>query len=391
MLGIRREEKNKWERRVPLVPSQVAKLVAEGVKVLVEPSPNRCYPDQEYAKAGATITEDLSAATVIMGVKEVPIDKLLSDKTYLFFAHIIKAQDYNMPLMDVMLARNIRLFDYECIRALPAPHPRLVAFGDYAGKAGMADFFRGLGEFLLQIGHATPFIHQGSCYMYPDLERVKLSIKTFGEMIADQGLPPALSPMVFCFTSNGLVSRGAQDMFKLLPHEFINPDELEGLLANPPPDARHKVYGTIVEGKHMVARKDGGEFDKAEYYAKPELYRPVFHERYAKHISIIVNCMFWDYKFPRVLTCEQMKSLDGRLVGVCDITCDYKGSVEFLTHFTSIEEPFVVYDPEANKIKMKIGEASPGDVLYHAVDHLPAELPREASEHFGSCVLPFVK
>ena len=90
----------------------------------------------------------------------------------------------------------------------------------------MADFFQGLDEFFLQMSHATPFVHQGSCYMYPDLKRVKISIRSFGEMISNQGLPAALSPMVFCFTSNGLVSRGAQEIFKLLPHEMVDPDDL---------------------------------------------------------------------------------------------------------------------------------------------------------------------
>lgn len=289
----------------------------QGIKVIVAPSPNRCFTDEEYAEAGATIKSDLSEAGTIIGVKEVPIEKLKPDRTYLFFAHIIKAQEYNMPLMDAMLAKNIRsvkcdsrLIDYECIRSLTPPNPRLVAFGEYAGIAGMADFFRGLGEFLLQLGHATPFIHQGSCYMYPDLKRVQDSITTFGEMIAKQGLPAALCPMVFGFTSNGEfsmtlgnVSRGAQKIFKLLPHEFVDPDSLEELLSNPPPDSRFKVYGTIIEARHIVQPKDHSKpFNKQDYYSQPELYEPVFHLKYARFMSVIVNCMFWDYKFPRVLT-----------------------------------------------------------------------------------------
>ncbi len=159
VLAIRSEEKNKWERRCPLVPSQVHSLVSQGIKVLVAPSPNRCFTDKQFEDAGAVLTSDLSEAGTIMGVKEVPIPKLKDRRNYLFFAHIIKAQDYNMPLMDTMLSKKIRLFDYECIKALEPPHKRLVAFGSFAGIAGMADFFRGLGEFLLQTGHATPFIH----------------------------------------------------------------------------------------------------------------------------------------------------------------------------------------------------------------------------------------
>ena len=152
--------------------------------------------------------------------------------------------------------------------------------------------------------------------MYPDLKRVQDSITTFGEMIASQGLPPSLCPMVFGFTSNGKflltssgrVSQGAQKIFKLLPHEFVDPDSLDDLMASPPADCRFKVYGTVIESHHMVKRKDASKpFNKLEYYDHPDLYEPIFHLKYAKHMSVLVNCMFWDYKFPRVLTIQQQK------------------------------------------------------------------------------------
>lgn len=68
----------------------------------------------------------------------------------------------------------------------------------------MADFFRGIGEFLLQLGDATPFMHQGSCYMYSDLEKVKESVVNFGNLIKGKGLSKSLTPMIFAFTSNGM-------------------------------------------------------------------------------------------------------------------------------------------------------------------------------------------
>ena len=152
-IAILRECKNKWERRCSLTPNEVKAITAAGIKVLVQPSTNRCYSEDEFIDAGADIQEDVSSASVIFGVKEVPIENLLPNKTYFFFSHTIKAQDYNMPLLDKLLELKIRMVDFECIREPPqeGKNPqRLVAFGRYAGIAGAFDFLRGIGEFLLQ-------------------------------------------------------------------------------------------------------------------------------------------------------------------------------------------------------------------------------------------------
>ena len=73
-------------------------------------------------------------------VKQVAIDALLPDRTYMFFSHVIKAQESNMPLLDTILEKNIRLMDYECIA--DDDGRRLIAFGKYAGLAGMIDTLR---------------------------------------------------------------------------------------------------------------------------------------------------------------------------------------------------------------------------------------------------------
>jgi len=151
-IGILSECKNKWERRCSLTPHEVKKITALGIRVLVQPSTNRCYSEDEFADAGATIQEDVSEASVIFGVKEVPIPDLLANKTYFFFSHTIKAQEYNMTLLDTLLSLNIRMVDFEGIREPKADGKfpnRLVAFGRYAGVAGAFDFLRGIGEFLL--------------------------------------------------------------------------------------------------------------------------------------------------------------------------------------------------------------------------------------------------
>jgi alpha-aminoadipic semialdehyde synthase len=178
VLGIRREDKNKWERRVPLAPEHVRKLVADGVRVIVQPSKLRIFPDAAYRDAGAELCEDLSPAGVILAVKEVPQSLLLSDKTWLFFSHTIKAQPKNMPLLDELLKRRIRLIDYECITVGgQRGGKRLVAFGRYAGLAGMVDFLRGLGERFLSMGYSTPFLNVAAMYMYPDVSHALRAIE----------------------------------------------------------------------------------------------------------------------------------------------------------------------------------------------------------------------
>lgn len=155
-LGMRREEQSVWERRAPLAPPHVRMLVKRGCRVLVQPSNRRSYPMQAYTQAGAIIQEDLSEADVICGVKQVPIDSLIKEKTYCFFSHTIKAQEANMPLLDAILEKNIRLLDYE--RMCDEQGFRVVAFGKYAGVAGMINILHGLGLRLLALGHHTPFM-----------------------------------------------------------------------------------------------------------------------------------------------------------------------------------------------------------------------------------------
>lgn len=168
-IAVLRECKNKWERRCSITPDEVKQLVKLNIKVIVQPSSTRCFTEDEFTDAGAVIQEDVSEASVIFGVKEVPIGNLLANKTYFFFSHTIKAQPYNMPLLDQLLARNIRMVDFERIQSKPEPGKmteRLVAFGRYAGIAGAFDFIRGIGEYLLEKKYQTPFVFLGSTYMY---------------------------------------------------------------------------------------------------------------------------------------------------------------------------------------------------------------------------------
>lgn len=139
-----------------MAPSNVRRLIRAGAKVIVQPSNRRAYPAQAYLNAGAQLQEDISEASVIFGVKQVPVDQLISNKTYCFFSHTIKAQEANMPMLDAILEKNIRLLDYE--KLTDNNGQRVVAFGKYAGVAGMVNILHGLGLRLLALGHHTPFM-----------------------------------------------------------------------------------------------------------------------------------------------------------------------------------------------------------------------------------------
>ncbi|GLD99985.1 hypothetical protein PINS_up008713 [Pythium insidiosum] len=387
-VGIVREVYNKWERRVPLTPTHVRQLVQRGVSVVIQPSNSRIFPDEQYALAGATVSDDLSAANVIVGVKQVPVEKLLPEKTYMFFSHTIKAQPENMELLDTVLQRKITLIDYECITEGGERNgKRLIAFGGNAGRAGMVAGFRGMGERLINMGYSTPFVNVGSAYMYTDLERAKEAVEYAGKKIQADGLPADLAPMTFVFTGNGNVSKGAQEIFRLMPHQMVDPSELGNL-----PKDRRVLYGTVVEADSMVRPKDPSHtFSFEDYYRNPHLYEGKFHETIAPHSSMIVNCMYWDDRYPRLLTRQQIAELrasgNHKLVGIADISCDIGGSMEFLEYSTEIERPFALYDVKEGKMRDELD----GDgVLMMSVDILPSELARESSQQFGDKLLSYM-
>ncbi|KAL3698775.1 hypothetical protein R1sor_012851 [Riccia sorocarpa] len=411
VVGIRREEHSKWERRAPLTPAHCARLLHGGhqgggiSRILVQPCTKRIHSDQQYQDVGCEVSEDLSDCKLILGVKRPQLGTLLPERAYAFFSHTHKAQPENMALLDEILEKRVTLYDYELI--VGETKERLVAFGEYAGKAGMIDFFRGLGERFLSLGFSTPFLSVGSSYMYSSLSAAKAAVMAAGDEIANNGLAPGICPLVFVFTGAGNVSRGAQEIFRLLPHTFVKPSDLPRLFDGSSVDIllrkgkpNFQVFGCVVEAGDMVVPNDPSKnFDKAEYYSHPELYHSVFHETIAPYTSVLVNCMYWESRFPRLLDKDQLRDLLGsskrtngqrkaaRFLGVADITCDIGGSIECLHQATCIEHPFFRYDPSSDTYHDDMeGEG----IIILAVDCLPTEFAKEATNHFGDVLLPFI-
>ncbi|XP_066996785.2 alpha-aminoadipic semialdehyde synthase, mitochondrial [Anabrus simplex] len=400
VIGIRREDQSVWERRAPLAPTNVRRLTRAGVKVLVQPSNRRAYPMQAYLSAGAVVQEDLSEASVIFGVKQVPVDQLLPNKTYCLFSHTIKAQEANMPLLDAILEKNIRLIDYE--KLMDESGQRVVAFGKYAGVAGMVNILHGLGLRLLALGHHTPFMHIGPAHNYRSSSMARQAIRDAGYEIALGMMPQSIGPLTFVFTGSGNVSQGGQEVFQELPHEYVPPEMLQKVAEH---GATTKIYGCEVRRRHHLERKEDGGFDSEEYNQYPSRYISTFSKKIAPYASVIVNGIYWAVESPKLLTIPDAKyllrpahtpwlpssegapALPHRMLAICDISADPGGSIEFMNECTTIDTPFCLYDADRNKDTKSF--KGPG-VLVCSIDNMPTQLPRESTDFFGDLLYPYV-
>ncbi len=390
IIGIRHEDKYAMERRVAIIPKHVNKLIKEeGLEVLVQKSPKRIFTHEEFESAGAKIVDDVRNAPVIIGVKEMPLDIFEQDHTYIFFSHVIKGQSHNMPMLKKMIEKKINLIDYE--KVVDEVGKRLIFFGRYAGLAGMINSLWSLGERFRELGHKTPFLRIKQSHFYHSLDEARKVISEVGQEIAEKGLPASLNPITIGFTGYGNVSNGAQEIAGLLPIKEISTDELLDL-KNRENLPTNLVYKIVFKEWDLVKSIAGaGEFELQNYYAHPEKYESVF-EQYIPHLTVLMNCMYWDDRYPRIVTKDYLEKLyntgNPKLTVIGDVTCDPDGSIECTHKGTEIEDPVFVYNPFTRKPIMGFkGEG----ILVMAVDILPSELPRDSSIAFSEALYKFIK
>lgn len=389
MLGIRREDKSRWEARAPLAPADVAQLVAEhGLEIRVQRSPQRAFKDEEYRAAGAVLVDDLDDCPVILGVKEIPPARLVPGRTYLFFSHTIKRQPANMPMLRRIVELGCTLIDYE--RIVDAGGRRLVFFGRFAGVAGMIDTLWALGRRLRHEGIANPFEQVRRAYEYADVEQARRELAGVGERIRQAGLPAAIQPLVCGFAGYGNVSQGAQEIYDLLPVRTLAPAELDRARLGP-----HECGKVVFREEHMVAPAGAGagpaRFELQDYYDHPERYRARF-AGYLPHLTVLVNGIYWEPKYPRLVTCADLRELYGgpqppRLRVIGDISCDINGSIECTVRAADPGDPVYVYEPRSGRVLGGVAGAGP---VILAVDILPCELPVDATIHFGRSLRPLL-
>jgi alanine dehydrogenase len=356
-IGVIRERKNPPDTRVPLTPRQCAYIQQHypNFKIYVEPSPNRCFPDADYIQEGVEMREDLSHCDILIGVKEVPIDCLIPDKTYFFFSHTKKKQPYNKKLMQALIAKRIRMIDYECLTH--ADEQRILGFGFYAGIVGAHNGLLTYGK-------------KHGLYELPPAHR----LTNYQQMLA-QYEALTLPPIKIAVTGSGKVAAGVLEMMVQLGIDSVEPEDY---LTH---EYEYPVY-TLLKGRYLYARMDDRSFHRDDFHAHPEKYRSVFPE-YMSKTDILMNGVYWDKNIPTLFEKKDISRSDFRISVISDITCDIDGSVPINIGSSTIAEP--VYGIDRHTFEQAPPFQNNKDIIdIMAVDNLPNELPRDASQYFGS-------
>ncbi|MCU0449194.1 MAG: NAD(P)-dependent oxidoreductase [Bernardetiaceae bacterium] len=358
-IGLIREGKNPPDRRAPLTPAQAYALTqatwASGpVEVYVQPSPIRCFADAEYAALGLPLTEDLSHCDVLLGIKEVPVDQLIPEKIYLFFSHTIKKQPHNQALLQAVLDRGIRLVDYETLT--DEAGARILAFGHYAGLVGA---YNGLWAYGQRYGH----------FDLPRAHHLKDRHALF-ELVKNLELPP----FKIALTGGGRVAKGALQLLEALGIHRVEPAEY---LRQTP--AGRPVY-TQLNSHHYHRHRHGKPFVAEEFYRRPADFTGEFWP-FAQATHLLLAAAYWHPEAPVLFTKAQMRHPQFGIRVIADITCDIEGSIPSTVRASKIAEPVYDYNPHAEREEPPFSREH--NVTVMAIDNLPGELPRDASEDFG--------
>ena len=357
-IGILKETKIPPDRRVPFTPGQIKTLKERFpmADFCLQPSEIRCFKDYEYADHGVEVKTDLSDCDILFGIKEMIIRTLVPDKTYIFFSHTGKKQPHNRKLFQEMAARRITLIDYEYLT--DKNNSRLVAFGRWAGIVGAYNGLSAWGErhnlYKLKPAH--------QCF---DIEEMKSEIR---KVI----LPDAR----ILISGGGRVAGGAMETMALLNIRKVNPEEYLSKEFNESVVCR-------IDPWHYAKRKDGSEFNMDHFIAYPDQYESKFRP-YTRVTDLYMACHFWDPASPVFMNQADMQEPDFRIKVIADISCDINGSIPSTIRVSSIEKPFYGYQPSSGSETPPFDQ---GSITVMAVDNLPGELPRDASEYFGDMLI----
>jgi alanine dehydrogenase len=354
-LGVIREGKVPFDRRVLFSPAQCAQIIKKfAVSITVQSSKVRCFTDEEYTQAGITVQEDLSNCEILVGIKEVNVSDLIPNKTYFFFSHTIKKQSYNRKLLLELLEKKIRMIDYEVLT--DEHRNRLIAFGYYAGVVGAHNGLWAYG----QRTKTFDLPRMRDCYDYA-------AVKAYYKNLQ-------LPPIKIVLTGGGRVATGAYDVLNDLGIKQVSPMDFVQKTFN-------KAVFTQLQAKDYVQRKDGKPFRKQHFYKNGAMYESKFAP-FIPQTDIFINGIYYDSKAPAFFTPEQMTSPPFRIQTIADISCDIvpNSSLPVTLRASTIADPLYGYDP---KSKSEVPPFTPlmPDVM--SIDNLPSELPRDASVFFG--------
>lgn len=360
-IGLLREEKVPADNRVALSPSQckwVEKKIP-GCRVLVETSPARCYRDREYEQCGIEVVADISGCDILLGIKEVPPEKLVEGKTYLFFSHTKKKQPHNQRLLQTILRKKITLIDYECLEH--ADGQRIIGFGFFAGIVGAHN---GMWAYGNRTGHF------GLERVYRQKSLRKLIHTYFGLKMPN---------LKIAVTGSGRVAHGILEIMNLMGIIEVDKEEFT---------EREFAYPVYVhlKGSDLYEHKEGKPYSREHFHNCPGEYRCKFGP-YTRHTDILMNGVYWDRAVPRLFEKEAVAEPDFRIQVIADVTDDAYGSIPINLGDQTIEDP--VYGVDKKSLQ-KTAPFLPTSVDVMAVGNLPNELPRDASKYFGQQLIKFI-
>jgi alanine dehydrogenase len=360
-IGLIREEKVPHDNRVAFTPLQCQWIQQHhpNVRITVQPSPHRCYTDKEYADAGIPLAEDLSHCQILLGIKEVPREKLMPGKTYLFFSHTKKQQPHNQAMLQQIIEKNITLVDYECL--VHADGQRILGFGFFAGVVGAHNG-------LLAYGKRTGLFTYRPVHTCHDLQEL---IKHYFGI--------KLPPLKIVITGSGRVAAGILEVMGMLGIKYIPPEEF---LIN---SYAYPVYTQLKAGELYLRRSDK-TYSREDFHAHPEKYECRFLP-YVTAADILMNGIYWEERIPPLFTWNDLAKDNFRIQVIADITDDTNGSIPCNLGDSTISDP--VYG--VNRVtRHRTPPFQKGSVDMMCVSNLPNELPRDASQYFGDQLMKYV-
>lgn len=361
LIGLIREGKIPADNRVALTPRQ-CRWIQENrpeIKVVVQPCTNRCFSDKEFSAAGIELKEDLQDCDLLLGIKEVPVNFLLSKKKYIFFSHTKKEQPHNQKMLQAIVEKEITLIDYECLEHEDGQ--RVLGFGFFAGIVGAHN---GMWAYGKRTGTYS-LCRVGECKEYKQLINTYFGLKL-----------PAIKVAV---TGSGRVASGILEILNLMDIVEVEADEfLQREFSYP-------VY-VHLKGHDLYKHKLHGKYSREDFHANPAKYSSRFTP-YIYHTDILMNGTYWEKNIPALFSWEDMLSHDFRIQTIADISDDIQGGVPCNLGNSTIEFPVYGVDPVSRQI---IDPYQKGGVDIMAVSNLPNELPRDASSYFGDQFIKYI-
>lgn len=360
-IGIIKERKNPPDRRVVLTPIKCKQLLMKfsDLEIEVESSDIRAFKDDEYRMNGIKVVNDVSKCEVLLGVKEVPKADLIPNKKYFFFSHTIKKQAYNRSLLQEILSKNIELHDHEVITNQQGI--RLVAFGRYAGIVGA---YNGIRTYGLKLNI---------------FELPKAEVIHDQKMLIDELKKNQLPAIKIVLTGKGRVGNGAKEMLDGMQMKEVSVDAFLSQTFNEPVFVQLDVLD-------YNKRKDGRVSDENDFFVNAKEYKSDF-VRFAEVADLYIACHFYGDGAPYLYTRDDAKKSDFNIKAVADISCDIDGPVASTIRSSTIADPIYGYDALS---ETEVDFREPDAIAVMAVDNLPCELPKDASDGFGNSFSKYV-